>query len=200
MSNELYEVAFSGEILEGADLQQVKAKVAAIFKADDAKLAQLFSGKRVVIKKNIDQATANKYKTALQKAGAKCEIASLSPPSGAVSASVETSPTQVAAKAQATTQPVSPSPVTGQKVAAGSADIPAAPITDPLGISANDITDWSASVAPVGSPMQDEIKDVPEPQLDLEGLDIAPPGSDLGQLKKGDEPPPPDTSGLSIVE
>ena len=58
MSDQLFEVAFCGQISDGANLDEVKARVGKMFKADDAKLAQLFSGKRIVIKKNIDQATA----------------------------------------------------------------------------------------------------------------------------------------------
>jgi len=79
MSDQLFEVAFSGQVSEGANLEDVKARVGKMFNADDAKLAQLFSGKRIVIKKNIDQATAAKYKTALNRAGAECEVI----PSGA---------------------------------------------------------------------------------------------------------------------
>ncbi len=74
MSDELFEVAFSGQISDGAEPGEVKAKVGKMFNADDAKLAQLFSGRRVVIKKNIDRATAAKYQTALNRAGAECEI------------------------------------------------------------------------------------------------------------------------------
>ena len=74
MSDQLFEVAFSGQISEGADLQEVRARVGKMFNADETKLGQLFSGKRIVIKKNIDQATANKYQTALNRAGAECEI------------------------------------------------------------------------------------------------------------------------------
>ena len=76
MSDQLFEVAFSGQISEGANLEEVKVRVGKMFNADDAKLVQLFSGKRIVIKKNIDQATAAKYKTALNRAGAECEISS----------------------------------------------------------------------------------------------------------------------------
>ena len=61
MSDELFEVAFSGQINDGADLDEVKARVAKMFNADEAKLAQLFSGKRIIIKKNIDLQTAAKY-------------------------------------------------------------------------------------------------------------------------------------------
>ena len=44
-----FEIAFSGEILPGAQLEQVKAAIARLFQADDALLARLFSGQRVVI-------------------------------------------------------------------------------------------------------------------------------------------------------
>ena len=200
MSEQLFEVAFSGEIIEGASLEQVKAKVGAMFKADEAKLAHLFSGKRMVIKKNIDQATANKYKAALNKAGAVCEIKSLSeapadkvpeaaaPASPPVEAKVETSAAQTIQPAQPATEAVS------------HGDIPAAPQTAPLGVTANDISDLAVNIAPVGSDMQDEIKEVAEPALDISGLDIAPVGSDLGEVKKGETPPPPDTSGLTLAE
>ena len=76
MSDQLFEVAFSGQISAGADADDVKARLGKMFNADEAKLAQLFSGKRVVIKKNIDQATADKYKTALNRAGAECDALS----------------------------------------------------------------------------------------------------------------------------
>ena len=183
MSEELYEVAFSGAIIEGADIEQVKAKVGAMFKADAAKLAHLFSGKRVVIKKNIDQATANKYKTALTNAGADCEVKSLSVDAPVVKAETVTAE-----------QPV--------KVASTTAasDAPTAPQTDPLGISANDITDLNVNIAPVGSDMQDEIKEAVAPDLDLTGLDMAEPGSDLGEIKKGDAPLPPNTDGMKLVD
>ena len=60
MSEQLFEVAFAGQITDGANLDEVKARVGKMFNADDAKLAQLFSGKRIVIKKNVDQAPAAK--------------------------------------------------------------------------------------------------------------------------------------------
>ncbi len=194
MSDELFEVAFSGEIAEGAELEQVKAKVGAMFKADATKLAHLFSGKRVVIKKNIDQATANKYKTALNNAGAICEVRSLSQPAPAAEKPAEKPAAQTPppAPVQAAAAPkASPIPV---------GDVPAAPNTDPLGITANDISEFSASVAPVGSQMQDDVAEVAEPDFDLSQLDIAPVGSDMGEVKKDVPPPPPDTSGMSIVD
>jgi hypothetical protein len=188
MSEELYEVAFSGVILEGADIEQVKVRVGAMFKADAAKLAHLFSGKRVVIKKDIDQATANKYKSALTNAGAACEVKSLSEAA---------SPTAVPA-ARAEERPAVKEAPRAPRVFNG--DIPAAPKTDPLGITADDIAELDISVAPPGSDMQSEIKEVAAPEFDISGLDMAAPGSDLGEIKKADAPPPPDTTGLKIVD
>ena len=204
MSEELFEVAFSGQIADAADLQQVKAKVAAMFKADEEKLAHLFSGKRVVIKKNIDQATANKYKTALNNAGAICEIKSLLTPPAEVAAAEKT-PTPATKSAPAASsdsnRPAVSAATTGQSAAAStSGNIPAAPQTAPLGIGADDIADLVVDVAPLGSDMQDEIKQVAPPELDVSGLDVAPAGSDLGQIKKKEAPPPPDTSGMSLAD
>jgi translation elongation factor EF-Ts len=74
MSDELFEVAFSGQVSDIAELDNVKARVGKIFNTDAAKVVQLFSGKRVVIKKNIDRLTAEKYQHALTKAGAIAEV------------------------------------------------------------------------------------------------------------------------------
>lgn len=76
MSNS-YAIVFKGEALEGADLATVKQKIGAMFKANDAKLAALFSGKPVAIKKNVDEATANKFVAAFAKAGAKAYVKNL---------------------------------------------------------------------------------------------------------------------------
>ena len=74
MNESLYEVAFSGQIQAGAELDVVKARIGKMFKANDATIAKLFSGKRIVIKKNLSAETADKYSMAFTKAGAICEL------------------------------------------------------------------------------------------------------------------------------
>jgi hypothetical protein len=74
MADPKYDVYFRGEIVPGADEIVVKAAIAKIFNADDAKLNQLFSGKVNTIKKSVDKATAVKYQHAFKKAGAKAVI------------------------------------------------------------------------------------------------------------------------------
>jgi hypothetical protein len=187
MSEQLYEVAFSGQISAGADLDDVKAKVAKIFNADDAKLALLFSGKRVVIKKNIDQATAAKYQTALGRAGAQSEI---SPPIASPS------PAPAAATPAAAERPAPAVQIeTGEY-----GDVAPPPATDPLGITASDIEDLAVSIAPVGSELQEEYQEVEAPKFDLSEFDLAPVGSELNTRAKNADPSPPDTSGISMAE
>jgi hypothetical protein len=55
-------------------------------------------------------------------------------------------------------------------------------------------------MAPVGSELQDEIKQVAAPAIDVSDLEVAPVGSDIGSGKKQPDPPPPNTSGLSMAD
>jgi len=196
MSDELFEVAFRGEIREGENSEDVKARVGKMFKADEAKVAQLFSGKRVVIKKNVDQQTANKYQSALNKAGAECEVKSMNPPETPVAEAPASRP--VEAPVAASTAPIVSSAVSASEV--DDEDITAPPQTDPLGITGDQIEDLSASIAPVGSALQDEVKEVVEPDIDISEFQIAPVGADIGVGKKQPDPPPPDTTGLSMED
>ena len=194
MSDELFEVAFSGQVSDAADLNDVKSNLAKMFNADEAKLAQLFSGKRIIIKKNIDRQTAVKYQTALQRAGAICEVKSLSIDE-VVAPEAKPTPTPVPVAAA----PIPAAPVI-PKAPVDYGDVAPPPRTDPLGITGDQIAELSATIAPVGSELQSEIKEVPAPAIDISDLEVAPVGSDIGSGKKNPDPPPPDTAGLSMAD
>lgn len=66
----LYNLIFQGEIIDGTSLEEVKSNISRLFKADADKTAQLFSGKPIVIKKNLDEESSKKYLSILNKAGA----------------------------------------------------------------------------------------------------------------------------------
>ncbi len=68
---ERYNIYFSGQVLEGHDIAQVRLQLAKLFKADDTTLDKLFSGSPQLIKRNCDKDTALKYQQAMKKAGAK---------------------------------------------------------------------------------------------------------------------------------
>lgn len=198
MSEQLFEVAFSGQISEGANPEEVKARVGKMFNADEAKVAQLFSGKRIVIKKNIDQATAGKYKTALNRAGAECEIN----PMGGAEAESPAAPAAPAAAAAPASEPApaGAEPAAAQFESQDHGEVAPPPQTDPLGITGDQIEDLSVTIAPVGAELQDEYDAPDEPEIDITGMDIAPVGADLSDGKKEPEPPPPDTSGITLAD
>jgi len=65
-----YSVAFTGAINPNVDKSDVINKLMALFKKDQAFIEQLLSGKKVIIKRNLDQETAKKYQNVIMKAGA----------------------------------------------------------------------------------------------------------------------------------
>ncbi len=65
-----YNLIFHGKIIDGASLDEVKSNVARLFKTNAAKTEALFSGKKIVIKKNLDAESTKKYLAILKKAGA----------------------------------------------------------------------------------------------------------------------------------
>jgi len=76
-----YEIAFAGQLAPGAQLDAVKANLAKLFQADATRIALLFSGRRMVIKNNLDEAGAEKYRSILLRAGALVEVRSILRPS-----------------------------------------------------------------------------------------------------------------------
>lgn len=77
--SESFDIIFRGDILPGHTLPDVRARMAQLFKLDDAKLAVVFSGKPIALKKNCDAAMAEKLKAVLTKAGAQIEVKSNTP-------------------------------------------------------------------------------------------------------------------------
>lgn len=76
MSASKYKIVFSGRVKEGQDPVKVKQNLMILFKLSDAAADKLFSGARVVIKKDLDEQEAKKYQLAFGKAGAICAIES----------------------------------------------------------------------------------------------------------------------------
>jgi uncharacterized Tic20 family protein len=72
MSGELYNLEFEGKIIPGWELDEVKDKLANLLKANEEKIAQLFSGRRFFIRKSVDHPTAIKINNAFNDVGADC--------------------------------------------------------------------------------------------------------------------------------
>ena len=190
-----FEIAFSGKVLPGAQLEQVKAAIARVFQADEALLARLFSGQRVVIKKGLDTAGVAKYQAAFQRAGAVLEVRDLN-----VEIIEEITP-GLPAEEPAPSAPTSVSAV-AQASATSPAGQPMLQVTprDEYMAAFIDVQAPDFGIAPLGDDLQPTPTEKPAPQLDLSGLSLAPAGSDMGQLPGAAAIVPPDISHIKLAD
>ncbi|MBL4866294.1 MAG: hypothetical protein JKY67_07960 [Pseudomonadales bacterium] len=184
MSDQQYQIVFTGQIIEGADLAEVKRKIAKLFNASEKQLAMFFSGKRVVIKNKVDKETAKKYQTALNKAGAQCvlEIMKVAP----VSRKRPAAKAPVVESAQAGSMRVEP---VGANLGVKSAEVPP---------SAPDVSHISVSTA--GATLGEENKQPAPPAPDVSHISVSAAGAILGVENKDPAPPAPDVSHISVAE
>lgn len=74
MSDPIFRILFEGKIRDGESQDEVTLRLAELFKKDKTKIAALFGGGPVVIRKGLDAATAQKYKKAIERAGGLCRV------------------------------------------------------------------------------------------------------------------------------
>ena len=72
--NSRYDVCFSGQLQQGQELQAVRQKIQKLFNASPQTLEKLFSGKTQILKRGCDEQTAQKYRQAIERAGALANI------------------------------------------------------------------------------------------------------------------------------
>ena len=179
-----FEIAFSGHLVAGAPLVTVQANMARLFQADAQRIALLFSGRRMVIKNNLDAAAAEKYRLTLERAGAVVEV---------VAMAVEE--IELAAP---------PAPVPAQPVAAPAAAGTHAPgrlqvlPRDEYMAAFAEVEALDFGIAPLGVDLQDAQPEVAPPVVDFSQFSLAPAGSDMGQVKAEPAAPAPDTSHLKL--
>lgn len=194
-----YEIAFAGELVPGANLDQVKENLARLFQADSQRVALLLSGRRIVIRQGLDQASAEKYRDAMARAGAIayiCEMdveeIELAPPPGTSRIARSAAPATAPASAPVST----PAPANTES---GFAPLVIEP-RDEYMAAFVDVQAPDFGVAPVGADLQDAYPEIAAPQLDLSALSVAPPGVDLGELPRAKGAPLPDISHLKLAD
>ncbi|WP_434458422.1 hypothetical protein JQR85_07825 [Stutzerimonas urumqiensis] len=176
-----YEIAFSGDLLPGAQPEQVRANLARLFQADAQRIALLFSGRRIVIKQNLDEAAAEKYRVTLERAGARVEVCDMD-----AIEEIELAPPPAEPDAPATS-------------VAAVGRLRVAP-RDEYMAAFIDVDAPDFGIAPVGADLQDARPAPHAPALDLTHLSVAPVGSDLRPQKQADAAPAPDTSHLRLAD
>jgi hypothetical protein len=69
-----YSLIFKGSVADGHRVEQVKRNLVKLLKVDEKKVESLFTKDSVVLKKGLNHDSAVKYRQALLKAGAVCNI------------------------------------------------------------------------------------------------------------------------------
>lgn len=194
MAEKRFAVVFSGQIVDGTDGAQVRKNLANLFNVEASKIEAMFSGKPVLIKKDLDEAKAHGYQAALAKAGAVVQLAATKPP-------------ETDSGTQPTTKPAPP-PVAAVQKESEPPKPPQAPdltiaevgvtIVEPTPVAPADFDTTQFDLAEVGATLV-EYDPVPPANFDTSGMELAPPGEQLVEYKKM-EPAEFDTGGLSLIE
>ncbi|MDX1297166.1 MAG: hypothetical protein R3260_02850 [Pseudomonas sp.] len=190
-----YEIAFSAQLVSGAQLELVKANLAKLFQADEQRLALLFSGRRIVIKSNLDAAGAEKYRSTLERAGAVVEVTCIDDEIEEIELAAP--PAAAPLSAPVTVSDARPAQVVAASTPAGRLQV--TPRDEYMAAFA-DVDAPDFGIAPLGDDVQDDKPQAAAPELDLSQFSLAPPGSDMGEAKKAPAGPPPDISHLKLQD
>lgn len=182
-----YNVYFAGQLLNGHHYDNVRSKLAKVFNANEQTLDKLFSGKAQLIKRDCDETTALKFKSAIEGAGALPIIKAVEATTAAPQAT--TSAAKIAALAASADKGNYTPSQAAATVASNEDDKPAAAQSAGL------------NLAPTGSDVlrQEErapeiVREVDTSALNLDSDASPPPSPPLHAAQ------PPDTSHLDIEE
>lgn len=224
MSGEKYDLVFKGEAVKGVSVDTAKQNLAKLFKLSELKVESLFTGKPVTLKRGLDLDTANKYRVAIKKAGARVNLVEQKGASAAAASVASTSK----ASAALLTRPV---PETNPRTLSGSSEqvkVSSAGSTVPVVKKASTT---ELGLAPVGTPVlaveerraplasvvsdvdfglkqEGELLDSGEKEtftpldIDLSSIDLAPVGADVLTAEERVVVPgvSVDTSGMQLAE
>lgn len=79
MTDTRYDVLFAGELKPGTDPFAARARLQALFKLSDQAADQLFSGRTIAIKRDLEFAKAVKFRDAFSQAGALVQLLAKEP-------------------------------------------------------------------------------------------------------------------------
>ncbi len=187
MSEQRFQILVNGKLAEGFNKEQAEQNMATLFKVTIAKIEPMFSGRKLVIKKELNKETALKYKAAINRAGMLAAISPMEATAEALESEKKASVTAaIPDLANASLAPVG-------SIVDNSA-VPTAPDIDTSnllmatpGIDLDDspppprpkIDTSQLSVGAVGEDVAEQ-QIIPEPEIDISTLSTAAVGADIG--------------------
>ena len=173
----LFEIVFQGQVKTGVATEQARARLGQLFQVGEQQLNTLFSGRRIVIKQGLDAAAAERYRQAIDRAGAVCLVEPM-----------EQEPAQEAE--------IPAPPAQNSSATAGSRVVP----RDEFMAAFSNVQAPDFGIAELGADLQDEYVDHTPLPLDLSALSLAPPGADLDQIKPDTPPVSPNIEHLKLID
>jgi hypothetical protein len=70
----LFNVTFEGKVAPGKDIEIVKKAIMDLLKVDPGGIEHIFSGRPILLKKGVNAGTAERYRQAIEAAGAVCKV------------------------------------------------------------------------------------------------------------------------------
>ncbi|WP_295384534.1 hypothetical protein [uncultured Thiodictyon sp.] len=80
MSDQRFDLSYAGLLAPGADPDLARQHLAAAFKLSEQGVERLFTGQPVIVKRDVDEATASKFKKVFAQAGAILTITAVAGP------------------------------------------------------------------------------------------------------------------------
>ncbi|MCH8542996.1 MAG: hypothetical protein LAT61_05455 [Alcanivorax sp.] len=183
MSDARYNIVFDGSLVPGADPAAVRANLGRLFRMTPERVEALFSGKRMVLKRDADQATAMKFRAALKQAGAQCQmleqtdaVSSTTPSPGSAESSASAASSAAAIGSDGNREMVGTIRTGGE------------------GFSGQ------FEVAPAGADLDTTERQTASVNPDISHLSMAPPGTELEELTPRKAAVNPDISHLSLAD
>lgn len=105
-----FDIYFSGRVLAGHQQADVAVTLQKRMKLTDEKINRLFSGARIVLKRNLDAVGAEKYVAAMAKMGAMVDVVPPLPPASAAIKAADLTLAPVEVKAETVSEPESVDP------------------------------------------------------------------------------------------
>lgn len=226
MSDERFDIVFGGQLLSGFAPATVADNLARLFNATPETVARLLDGGMHTLKRNVDAATAAKYRSAMERAGAHATLCPLAPDPATVAlpaTGLELAPPGGDLLAAHERRPDTVVEVDTSHIRLASAfatppeeerPLPAAPDTSHISIAAvgAELLPQRGAVAPVPPPDTSAIT-LAEPGAvigpqgvaqaiavpDISHISLAPPGAPLDELRPERRTVTPDTSALELA-